>query len=312
MIFDKKILLLFLLLLVSCRSTRMRGDVFEYIEMEDDNLCKSEGVLFINDRNEDEYIYEYYGFNSNEIYWKCRLRIIDQRIKNTFTTSGDSAMYKTDFLRMRKLIKKKIKEEKRKIKNNISSTQLEYEYNMCLKFVSADFGQYDLNKYTECINNLKEKIKIQYLKTVKQKKELYKDLFKNDNDDNSEKKDVIEIADYCVKYVYDKKKLDLCLNVVKEIQLCENNIPQQIEEKTNKDKVFCEFYSAEKYPDELAKFDSNSKVFEPKMDKVNVARLREREYAKCLEKRELKLSEYQKFLKEECKNKSLEFIDKIK
>lgn len=290
----------FLFFLVSCYSSKIPNEVLRFIEEEDNNLCIMEGV---------EYQYK----DTRMTYWQCRLRVINQRISGEFDNYGYSLMYKRDFKRLRKIIKNRIKREKEigiaEIKNSLE----EKEHNYCImlknqntqdKIVVYDYFKCreDLAKLREGNNDFSDLSNEYVIK-----------IFEYQDEEAPQKTTKEFINRECIQYISDKNKLAKCKEAMKKIDECSSDVENKIMQRTVDDKIFCTKSSISKYPDSLSKFDTNedqnSMNFGPKMNKIDIVDLREKEYEKCYKERAIKIEEYREYLENQCRINNLKMLD---
>ena len=303
----KKYLIFLFIFLFSCYSPEIPNEVLREIEMEDDNLCNLEGL---------NYYSKYYKFaeRSRDVYWRCRLRIINQRITGEFDTYGYSQLYKNEFKKIRKIIINKLKDEQEKLINNIFNTLEEREHNYCL--VLKDQTQLDENNpytYKDCIQDLKELRKERYgYDNTKNNDQILDEILGEDNEINKDYR-IKKVDRECVKYATNEKKLNLCQDIVKKIRSCEEDVFNKIKERRIDDKIFCSKESVKKYPNSLSIYESNdaTNLSGPKINKNELVDLRNKFYEECYDKRVLKIDDYKTYIENQCKIKNLEVIDKI-
>lgn len=287
-----------LLFLCSCYSSRLSPEVLQKIEEEDNNLCIMQGV-------------QYEDKDTRKIYWQCRLRVINQRIAGEFDNYGYSLLYKREFKRLRSLIKKRIKEQEKIAQAEVNSTLEEKEHSYCLMLRDQSNNKIDTYDYFKCresIENIKRKNKGYFEQSNEQ---MLKILQPEDNKSATPQKlKTIIIEKDCVKYAINADKLKQCQEAMRNANQCIKNTSDKLIQRQIDDKIYCRKLSIEKYPDSLAKFDNaaDSFSFGPKVEKLNIIDLRNKEYDECLEERGAKFKVYSLFLENECKKENLEII----
>ncbi len=290
--------LVLLFFLFSCHGPIIPNEVIRVIEIEDDNLCMMEGV---------EFKYQ----DTRMIYWECRLRIMDQRINGEFDNYGYSQLYKSEFKRLRKIIKNRIKEQKQMAITEINNSIEEKEHNYCvmLKNQNNNDSEYD---YFKCRDDL-EKLRKGKIDFSNSSNEYIMKIFEYENEtETSQASDNLLVNKECIKYVGDKNKLNKCQNAIVEVNKCFTEINDQLVQRNIDDKIYCTKVSLEKYPDSLAKFNNtNSQDFSlgPRMNKIDVLDLREKEFQDCYRTRLQKISSYKDYLEDQCKIKHLKNIN---
>lgn len=273
----------FLFILISCQSGNMFRNEIGWIEFEDDNLCMMQGLEF---KDED----------TRTLYWKCRLRIINQRIANQNNDYGYSLLFKGELKKLRKAIKKKIKElnEITEIEIDTSIDEKEHEYCITVR----NNGNTDMTYY-ECREELAKKRKSND-EDILNNEEFLQSITQNDevilNDD------IVVVDEKCMKYVYNEEKLNQCIVDSKIFDECVNNIINQLNQRRIDDKLYCHQSSINLYPDSLFNNQNQSgdMMVGPTMNKNNIIDFRNKEYDDCIKKRNIKLEEYREYLENQC------------
>lgn len=273
----------FLFLLTSCQSSNMFKNEIDWVEFEDDNLCMMQGIEF---KDED----------TRTLYWKCRLRVINQRIANQNNDYGYSLLFKGELKKLRKAIKKKIKELNEITEIEIETAIDEKEHEYCITM--RNNGNINMTYY-ECREEL-----------AKKRKKSDEDILNNEeflqsitqNDEVILNDDVVVVDEKCMKYVYDEEKLNLCIADNKTFNICVNNIINQLNQRRIDDKLYCHQSSINLYPDSLFNNQNQSgdMMVGPTMNKNNIIDFRNKEYDDCIKKRNIKLEEYRKYLENQC------------
>lgn len=291
-------LIFLLFLLCSCYSSRLSTDTLKKIEEEDNNLCMMQGV-------------QYKDKDTREIYWECRLRVINQRIIGEFDGYGYGLLYQREFKRLRSLIKKRIKEQIKIDQAEINTTLEEKEHNYCVMLkdqLTSKIDAYDYFKCRQDIANIRQKSddysnqsNEQVLKMLRPSEELAQ---------SKKTKKIMTVEQDCVKYAINANKLKQCQEAMQKANQCIIDTHDKLIQRQIDDKVYCTKLSIERYPDSLAKFDNNtdSISFGPKVEKINIIDLRDKEYNQCLSDREIKFKTYKAFLENECKKENLKLI----
>jgi len=285
--------------------------------VEDDNLCMMEGV-------------QYKDVDTRLIYWTCRLRIIDQRAENETTNYGYGTARLREFKKIRRNIKENIKKERKIIINNIKTSQEEREHDYCLMLKndtdSKSAEKYDYFECREKVETIRKERKT--IETLNNKdmfdklmaKKRGKEDKKNKKSQKQEKVIPDSIDVNCIKFVNDEKKLQECKDRYKNINKCIDDIVLEIERRNIDDKVFCMKDSINKYPDSLAKFsDGNGNqntatppIIGPRMNRIDLFNLREKEYDKCYKLRYAKMLTYKDYLEYKCKEDIKIVDDEVK
>ena len=285
-----KISFLLFFLLLACQSYKLSNDSISEIEREDDNLCMAEGV-------------QYKYADTRVIYWKCRLRVIDQHIANEPNDYGYDALYVGNLKSLRRTIAKKIEEQKEIIKSNIKNSQEEKEHNYCIMMKNnydknGTSTEYDYFECREKVASIRKKNKD--LSNLNNKEFFEK--FIEIQDTKQEDIKTVTISGECVRFIGDVDKLKECEDGLKNKSQCSADIQNKLNQRTIDDKVFCTKESIKKYPDSLAKFNSASSTdsIGPKIDKIDMVGLREKEYDSCYKERRSKWLKYKDYLEYEC------------
>jgi hypothetical protein len=282
-------------LLISCYGSRLSNETVSAIENEDDNLCMMEGVQF-------KYA------DTRFIYWKCRLRIIDQRIATQFDDYGYDALYKREFRRIRRIIKRRIKEQQDLIISNIRNSQEEKEHNYCIMMKNNYDGKRadknDRYDYFECRERIAA-IRKKNQDFVGLSNEEFFQRFLETEEVETRRKSTITISGACVRFAYDTNKLKECEANLKKGDVCIDDVRNKINQRIMDDKIFCTKVSLNKYPDSLSVFtatDSGMATLGPRIDKIDLIELRKEEYEKCYKDRTTRRVRYRDFLEFECNN----------
>lgn len=279
----KLLSIFFIFLLTSCQSSNMFKNEIDWVEFEDDNLCMMQGIEF---KDED----------TRTLYWKCRLRVINQRIANQNNDYGYSLLFKGELKKLRKAIKKKIKELNEITEIEIETAVDEKEHEYCITM--RNNGNINMTYY-ECREELAKKRK-KSDEYIFNNEEFLQNITQNDeivlNDD------IVVVDEKCMKYVYDEEKLNLCIADNKTFNTCVNNIINQLNQRRIDDKLYCHQNSINLYPDSLFNNQNQSgdMMVGPTMNKNNIIDFRNKEYDDCIKKRNIKLEEYRKYLENQC------------
>ena len=293
----KSLKLLFLLILLifnSCMSERISDSVWKQIEIEDDNICMSAGIDYNSQKN-------------RVTYWRCRIRIIDQRIYNESINSSGSVRI-GDLKRAKRAMNRRIKKESEKIKLDIEIADEEKEHSYCIILGEkmAKIGQ-SFN-YFECRNELDIKKRANSalnLENLSNERIFNLMMAKNlEKTDKSNKKNGDRIIESrCVKYITNDEQYQKCLDELEELKECMNGINKKLKARNISDEMYCLNRSIEKYPDTLAVFNAgqdSGMMMGPRIDKFDLIELRDKEYENCKAERSKKLDEYRLFIESEC------------
>lgn len=279
----KLLSIFFIFILVSCQNSNMFQNEIDWVEFEDDNLCMMQGLEF---KDED----------TRTLYWKCRLRIINQRIANQNNDYGYSLLFKGELKKLRKAIKKKIKELNEITEIEIETAVDEKEHEYCITMRNNG----DINMtYYECREELAKKRK-KSDEDILNNEEFLQNITQNDeiilNDD------IVVVDEKCMKYVYNEEKLNQCIVDSKIFDECVNNIINQLNQRRIDDKLYCHQSSINLYPDSLFNNQNQSgdMMVGPTMNKNNIIDFRNKEYDDCIKKRNIKLEEYREYLENQC------------
>ncbi len=279
----KLLSIFFIFILVSCQNSNMFKNEIDWVEFEDDNLCMMQGLEF---KDED----------TRTLYWKCRLRIINQRIANQSNDYGYSLLFKGELKKLRKAIKKKIKELNEITEIEIETAVDEKEHEYCITMRNNG----DINMtYYECREELAKKRK-KSDEDILNNEEFLQNITQNDevilNDD------IVVVDEKCMKYVYNEEKLNQCIADSKTFDECVNNIINQLNQRRIDDKLYCHQSSINLYPDSLFNNQNQSgdMMVGPTMNKNNIIDFRNKEYDDCIKKRNIKLEEYREYLENQC------------
>ena len=271
-------------ILISCQYNNQFLQEIEIVEFEDDNLCMMEGVNVKNS-------------NTLALYWKCRLRVINQRLENDKSTYGYNLIYKSKLKKLQKKIKQKIKEENENSLIEIENSLNEKEHEYCI----VEENKNNLSYY-QCRQNLFDKRKNQDKLLAINNDNYIKNNIKEEIPEDYNKKESVLVDKKCIKYLYDEKKLNKCIENINNFNICINNIKDQIEQRRLDDKIYCNQSSISKYPDSLFNNINNdtSMMIGPSMNKNNLLKLRNNAYAECYKNRMIKIKEYRLYLENKC------------
>lgn len=272
------------LILISCQSSNMFLQEIQLVEFEDDNLCMMQGLEF---KDEDTRI----------LYWKCRLRVINQRIANQEDNYGYSLLFKGELKKLKKAIQKKIDElnETTLVEIETSIDEKEHQYCVTLRNNGGDMT------YFECREELARKRKVDDDLEILNNEEFVDNAYQIEEVITNNQITIVD--EQCIQYVYDEIKLNQCLIDNQNFIKCMGNINSQLEERRINDKLYCNQVSINRYPDSLFNNqgqNNNDMMVGPSMNKNNIINLRNKEYETCFKQRLIKLQEYREYLENQC------------
>lgn len=272
------------LILISCQSSNMFLQEIQLVEFEDDNLCMMQGLEF---KDED----------TRTLYWKCRLRVINQRIANQDSTYGYSLLFKGELKKLKKAIQKKIDElnETTLVEIETSIDEKEHQYCVTLRNNGSDMT------YFECREELARKRKVDDDLEILNNEEFVDNAYQIEEVITNNQITIVD--EQCIQYVYDEIKLNQCLIDNQNFIKCMGNINNQLEERRINDKLYCNQVSINRYPDSLFNNqgqNNNDMMVGPSMNKNNIINLRNKEYETCFRQRLIKLQEYREYLENQC------------
>lgn len=272
------------LILISCQSSNMFLQEIQLVEFEDDNLCMMQGLEF---KDED----------TRTLYWKCRLRVINQRIANQDSTYGYSLLFKGELKKLKKAIQNKIDElnETTLVEIETSIDEKEHQYCVTLRNNGSDMT------YFECREELARKRKVDDDLEILNNEEFVDNAYQIEEVITNNQITIVD--EQCIQYVYDEIKLNQCLIDNQNFIECMGNINSQLEERRINDKLYCNQVSINRYPDSLFNNqgqNNNDMMVGPSMNKNNIINLRNKEYETCFRQRLIKLQEYRKYLENQC------------
>jgi len=294
----KLINLLFLsFLLCSCNSSRLSQDDITKIEQEDNNLCMMEGV---------QYKYK----DTREIYWECRLRVINQRIADESQNYGNGLLYQGELKRIRSLIKNRLKKQRKIDQEEVNVTIEEKEHSYCVMLKNQSSNKVNAYDYFKCRQDVANMRQENYDYSNQSNDKVLKMFESNDELDKSKVQKVVTIEQECVKYAINADKLKQCQEAMKKANQCIKDASDKLIQRQIDDKVYCTKLSIEKYPDSLAKFDDDTSGdnLGPKIEKTNIVNMRDKEYKECLKERNTKFTIFKEFLENECKKENLKLV----
>jgi hypothetical protein len=207
--------------------------------------------------------------NTNELYWRCRVNILNEEIYKANITS-DSSEYKKELEKIKNLLNGRVMQAKNaefaKTQPNID----EAEHRICIIRYGTDKNFSD--KYNDCRNLLLlSRIPVQpFGKTSHSfsksrdvnNPENLKQIINNyglrqnlDLTINEQAKITSQAAlafPTCGKYNAKSEAFKLCIKKQKKKQECEKNVPDKIKEKQLENLLFCEQQAIKNFPDGLA------------------------------------------------------------
>lgn len=272
------------LILISCQSSNMFLQEIQLVEFEDDNLCMMQGLEF---KDED----------TRTLYWKCRLRVINQRIANQEDNYGYSLLFKGELKKLKKAIQNKIDElnETTLVEIETSIDEKEHQYCVTLRNNGSDMT------YFECREELARKRKVDDDLEILNNEEFVDNAYQIEEVITNNQITIVD--EQCIQYVYDEIKLNQCLIDNQNFIECMGNINSQLEERRINDKLYCNQVSINRYPDSLFNNqgqNNNDMMVGPSMNKNNIINLRNKEYETCFKQRLIKLQEYREYLENQC------------
>lgn len=272
------------LILISCQSSNMFLQEIQLVEFEDDNLCMMQGLEF---KDED----------TRTLYWKCRLRVINQRIANQEDNYGYSLLFKGELKKLKKAIQNKIDElnETTLVEIETSIDEKEHQYCVTLRNNGSDMT------YFECREELARKRKVDDDLEILNNEEFVDNAYQIEEVITNNQITIVD--EQCIQYVYDEIKLNQCLIDNQNFIECMGNINNQLEERRINDKLYCNQVSINRYPDSLFNNqgqNNNDMMVGPSMNKNNIINLRNKEYETCFRQRLIKLQEYREYLENQC------------
>ena len=272
------------LILISCQSSNMFLQEIQLVEFEDDNLCMMQGLEF---KDED----------TRTLYWKCRLRVINQRIANQEDNYGYSLLFKGELKKLKKAIQNKIDElnETTLVEIETSIDEKEHQYCVTLRNNGSDMT------YFECREELARKRKVDDDLEILNNEEFVDNAYQIEEVITNNQITIVD--EQCIQYVYNEIKLNQCLIDNQNFIKCMGNINNQLEERRINDKLYCNQVSINRYPDSLFNNqgqNNNDMMVGPSMNKNNIINLRNKEYETCFRQRLIKLQEYREYLENQC------------
>jgi hypothetical protein len=217
---------------------RIPEDEVRKLETLDNEICLSRGHSL-----DDEGVFE--------LYWKCRLSLIDERIDALSNLKGKNKFYVTELKRIKKVIKNvmerirsdlktqqenldpKIQKRRKPVLKNID----QYYYNL-LSFLSHDYS-------TTAVNTKREIKKI-----IKHREEQEKERKKTSFEELLRKYPV------CVKYDRNSTEFNNCVEHYQGVEDCKATIIKKMENNENQVKFNCKRQAILEYPDYMALYNS--------------------------------------------------------
>jgi len=311
--------------------------------------------------------------NSDELYWRCRVKAINERIYEAKNTQK-SFIYQEKLQEIRDILESRIVQAENENFANRQKDIWKMEHQICILENKLDENfskEYDNCRKTLLISRTAPKpfgrksyqfIANQDIKNPRNLEEVINNKKLNEgamltiNQQADATAKLVEIFPVCSQYNVKSDEFELCIKKESSAKKCQEDIPQKIEQRKLDDQMFCKKKAIEEFPDSLALFDTTQpkqeikteetkeaeKIEEKKEDKLasllgltkkeetngktkteeesqkqeevstydtnlgpkfsrqDVLESRDKAYSKCMRQRNKKLSEYRKFLPEEC------------
>ncbi|MDR0571485.1 MAG: hypothetical protein LBG48_01385 [Rickettsiales bacterium] len=216
---------------------RIPEDEVRKLETLDNEICLSRGHSL-----DSEY--------TIELYWKCRLFLIDERIDDQSNLKGKNKFYVTELKRIKKVIEnvlERIRSDLKTQQENLDSVQKrrkpilknidQYYYNL-LSFLSYDYS-------TDAVNTKREIKKIIEYRE-KQEKERKKTSFE----------ELLREYPVCIRYDKDSKEFNGCVEHYQRVRECKVAIIKKMKDNENQVKFNCKKQAIAEYPDYMALYNS--------------------------------------------------------
>ena len=239
---------------------------------------------------------------TKELYWKCRLRIVNEKINSNNSVYGKHLLFKGELHKIKKVLKNRVEKAQLETAANYNEFIEEDDHETCVlkgysisssvpselegyyvcrqellttRTAPAPFAEYsyeDLEK--EVAENAPAKIRtLEEVWKEKREKAAHEDdtFLNNQNSEiyNTAKRTSNLISKYpmCSIYKIQTENFDLCVKDNDLSQKCYNKIPNQIAKRKLNDQIFCTKQSILQFPDELAVYESTDTS--KKDDKLN-------------------------------------------
>jgi hypothetical protein len=209
----------------------------EVREMEtiDHELCLSKG----------HDLKDYY---SARMYWRCRLRLVDSRIRYSRNLKGINKFYVRELRRVKRVIENYIEKSESGIVSGEFGEKYDdavitlrkqdaYYYNL-LQFFDYDFE-------TEKINSAISDSDIANTER----------LF-SEHDKKTILRNKLEKYPSCARFDLNTNEFNKCIDFHSSVSRCRQMVLTKIKEAENRDKFDCKKHSIEKYPDHLYLYNS--------------------------------------------------------
>ena len=267
-------------LLASC-SINLPSLKIHQIKRQDSAICRSQGFQ-INNSNSRE----------TEIYWKCRLNLIQDRIIEDSITNDKAIRYNNMIEKIQKEIIENLNKAKEETLGQLDDDFNINDHNKCLiaGYTNKSNNPRKVNDYYRCRENLilsrnptdprivdTFKFKTQKSQNILQDKEKFEKyitrLFqKNSRGDQDAKNLIKAIAQYpqCANENYRTEKFKLCIRAQEKAEECVNKIEEQKIIKQLNDRIFCQKQAYVQFPDELAIDDIEKIKNQEKLRKNNL------------------------------------------
>lgn len=266
-IYNKKLTLISLFTafftLSSCSLNLPFSLKMQQIKRQDNAICQSQGFK-INKADSRE----------TEIYWKCRLNLIQDRLIEDSIANDRAIRYNNMIKEIQKQIIENLNEAREVTLGELNDDFNINDHNKCLiaGFTNKTNNPKKLNEYYRCRENLilsrspseprvidTFKFKTKKTQSIKQDKEKFDkyitQLFqKNARGDKDAANLIKAIEKYpqCASENYRTEKFKLCLKAQQKAKECLSKIEEQKIVKQLNDRIFCQKQAYVQFPDELA------------------------------------------------------------
>lgn len=250
------LLFIFLIFISSTSNAKIRTGKLRGMEKDDHKKCSF-------------MIEDFYNHNENELYWRCRVKVLNERIYEA-RESEESFELQDDLIEIKPLLENRILQAKNAkvakaqknlwaiehqiciLKNSdVKSENFSKEYNDCRELLLINrtpvvpFARGSYRFSNEDIQNPQDLEKIISENALDQKTELTL------SEQAKVTSLVVEMFPTCGRYNVKSDKFKDCVKRENEAKKCRENIPMKIKNRQLEDKMFCEKKAVKDYPDNL-------------------------------------------------------------
>lgn len=248
-----------------------------------------------------------------ELYWSCRVSLINDYISNVKNDSKYSSDYQKELLNMKRVIMYRKEEAMDKI----------YQERYNKRYVQTVFLR-DSDWYYFDLINEKFSTEIIYVQQLRERKNKKKEIENNKKIDKTRRESV------CYRHKNNIKDYNMCLESLRLSDVCLDTLEESVSEKELEYRFNCKVAANEKYPDTLIFYNNeyerlnnikkdkyvidrendkkisdrkkelDNTISGPKLSKVQILELRKKEEKDCFNDKIMDLNLFRSILSEQC------------